>query len=291
MRVRITEKELQRVSSLLDEISSKMAQLRGDRPRFGARYLGPSGLAALEADQQAWDAANPDKLAKADALREELEALEAEKERVRQADEVERLKWAGLDALEPVPRLRLRIEQSWEGPDDASAALKRTPAFVAAEAFDRDSRWCLLMLGKPGSGKSLAAGTSAVTAAVAAGYDNRWISDGARSRRLPAWVRASESSRLSGYGDEAEARLAYWRSTCLLVLDDLGTEMLNPLWQQALDDVLDERYQHGRKTIITSNLVAADFKTRYGERITDRIREDGTIVTLTNDSLRQRPTP
>jgi DNA replication protein DnaC len=72
----------------------------------------------------------------------------------------------------------------------------------------------------------------------------------------------------------------------MLVIDDIGTEVQTPSWQQVLDDVLDARWQCSLATVLTSNLSAENFKTRYGERIADRIRDDGCVASLSGQSMR-----
>jgi len=74
----------------------------------------------------------------------------------------------------------------------------------------------------------------------------------------------------------------------MLVLDDLGTERPSDVWLSLLDELIDRRYGDGQKTILTSNLDVEAFKSRYGERICDRIRHDGVIAGAGAESLRLR---
>lgn len=72
----------------------------------------------------------------------------------------------------------------------------------------------------------------------------------------------------------------------LLVIDDLGTEAAdNARFAQAFTDAIDARQDHGR-TLITTNLTGAQFKSRYDARIVDRIRHQGRFVELKGESLR-----
>ena len=79
----------------------------------------------------------------------------------------------------------------------------------------------------------------------------------------------------------------------LLVIDDLGAEFNDSkgFFASLLDELIDARYSHKLATIVTSNLDLEAFKTRYGVRIVDRIREAGRFVGCGAESLRRSPTP
>jgi DNA replication protein DnaC len=89
--------------------------------------------------------------------------------------------------------------------------------------------------------------------------------------------------------DEAE-----WGSlsrTPLLVVDELGAEHPNPAFEANLYGLLDRRYRQGKRTILCTNLNAAEFKARYCEngldRLLDRLRTGGRWVSLDGPSLRK----
>lgn len=205
-----------------------------------------------------------------DRLEARLAVIDAEIEAARSLAEAEHHQEQRLQsarqALDPVPRVAADVERG---------GLADTEARTAAKKFrEAKGAWCLLLLGGIGSGKTTAAGELA------------WAF-GLEEKRV-AWIRASESARLSGFGAEALERFEHWRSAKLVVLDDLGTEAMTPTWQQALDDLLDDRYQRMAPTVITSNLTPEGFKQRYGERIADRVRQDGIVSTLSEKSMRRR---
>lgn len=78
----------------------------------------------------------------------------------------------------------------------------------------------------------------------------------------------------------------------LLGVDDMGTEFIrdsDQSWGLSVwDDFIDFRYRNSMPTIITTNLTADEFVRRYGERITDRIREWGHFIEAGGDNLRKR---
>lgn len=89
--------------------------------------------------------------------------------------------------------------------------------------------------------------------------------------------------------DEAE-----WGSLTrcsLLVVDELGAEHPNPAFEANLYALLDRRYRQGKRTVLCTNLNAAEFKARYCEngldRLLDRLRTGGRWVSLDGPSLRR----
>ncbi|MDK4689672.1 ATP-binding protein [Kingella negevensis] len=61
----------------------------------------------------------------------------------------------------------------------------------------------------------------------------------------------------------------------LLIIDEVGVQSGTEAESRALFDVFNERYQNLKPTILISNLDAADFVAAVGNRIADRIKEDG----------------
>ena len=72
----------------------------------------------------------------------------------------------------------------------------------------------------------------------------------------------------------------------LLILDDLGTEMLNTFTVSRLFQVLNERALRRRSTIISTNLSLKDFRDLYSERIFSRITSSYTLLKFTGSDIR-----
>jgi len=104
---------------------------------------------------------------------------------------------------------------------------------------------------------------------------------------LPIFLKSARLSRWERYDVKEMDRLL---QSARLVIDDLGVEFQDSKgnFMAILDEVIDTRYDESRPTVITTNLDADAFKSRYGERIADRIRESGKFVSLGNASLRRR---
>ena len=76
----------------------------------------------------------------------------------------------------------------------------------------------------------------------------------------------------------------------MLVLDDLGSEYMDAKGSLLtdLDELVDVFYGSlRRRLIITTNLTAAGFKTKYGDRIVSRMRDAGVWIELDAPSLRR----
>ncbi len=80
------------------------------------------------------------------------------------------------------------------------------------------------------------------------------------------------------------------RQTPLLILDDLGAEWTFGWVQTKVDAIIAERYNRRRATLITTNLGSADMRSRYTDRIIDRLRGTFQVITCnTPVSLREAP--
>lgn len=227
-----------------------------DKPPLWQLARDPALLAEWKAKTAAWAKANPET---AKAMDEAYLEDDARTKRQAAADaRLLDLRFGG------VPE---RIVEAY------SKGLQGTRAVEAVRTFMASDKCFLLLLGSPGCGKSVAAGSSL------AGESG-------------TFRRAVELSRLSAYDKDDRRTWDFAMGARVLVVDDLGAEMLHDAWRPLLDELIDIRYGAQRKTIITSNLDKDGFKARYGERIADRIRHDGFVETCGNKSMRSPdPTP
>lgn len=72
----------------------------------------------------------------------------------------------------------------------------------------------------------------------------------------------------------------------LLIIDDLGTELVNSLTVSQLFLCLNERLLHRKPTIISTNLSLDAIVDIYSERIFSRITSNYTMLKLTGDDIR-----
>ena len=83
----------------------------------------------------------------------------------------------------------------------------------------------------------------------------------------------------------------------ILALDELGAEQGNASFDANLYSVLNQRFRRERKTLLATNLTAADFRQRYLnrdgglDRLEERLRTGGTWEPLPGPSLRSEGQP
>jgi DNA replication protein DnaC len=148
----------------------------------------------------------------------------------------------------------------------AGEKLARSQALEAAHAWERSGETLLLLLGPPGTGKTTAAA---------------WL-----CRKLGRFVAAADMARMSAYAADGVASLEQGK---LLVIDDIGVEYADAkgLFRSQLDAVVSSRFGDRRRTVLTGNIGLPEWRERYGARLLDRAREDGVIVQIKGQSMRE----
>ncbi len=75
--------------------------------------------------------------------------------------------------------------------------------------------------------------------------------------------------------------------TCdLLIIDDLGTEMLNSFVSSGLFLVINERIRQKKSTMISTNLLPENIVERYSERVLSRILSEYLMLRLVGEDIR-----
>ena len=210
---------------------------------------------------------------------------------------VERLKLALLQRKPTTNRFNLPMTCS-QAKDSMKAAVmaeveRRQMKFAENEALDKqlslmaewlttnDHRFCLLLCGKCGNGKST----------LVKAFQNLLNLLGLRD----------EYGNTIGFSIVDAREIAWmcrdrhqeWRALSrrnMLAIDDLGTEPVeiqdygNHL--SPVIDLLYKRYDGQLFTIITTNLTPKEIRERYGERIADRLNEMAFRIVFDNDTYR-----
>jgi DNA replication protein DnaC len=110
--------------------------------------------------------------------------------------------------------------------------------------------------------------------------------------RSHGWANFTTADKLQDafrYGDEADKLRADFESADVLVIDDLGTQFTDGkgFFDAGFNALMNHRYESTRKTIVTANITVDDFRKLY-PRITDRIKEVGTVVIIGGASQRKK---
>ncbi len=88
-------------------------------------------------------------------------------------------------------------------------------------------------------------------------------------------------------GDQtAKLRYQLLNSCDLLIIDDLGTELVNSFTNSELFNLINSRLLEQKKTIISTNLTPEALTKQYGERIVSRIVGHYRVLHFFGDNLR-----
>jgi DNA replication protein DnaC len=140
----------------------------------------------------------------------------------------------------------------------------------------------LLLQGGPGLGKTF---LSACIARVVAEKGFSVCYDSATAA-LDNFERA-RFSRDTEEGEAAAVRIRRMQDCDLMILDDLGTEMITPMSQSALYTLVNTRLVNGKKMIISTNYTDAELQKKYTPQIFSRISGEFTALPFVGKDIRQ----
>jgi DNA replication protein DnaC len=176
---------------------------------------------------------------------------------------------------------------------DPQVSVSAARALAEARRFVEEQRGSLVLIGRPGCGKShlAAAICHAEWEHESIGYreatiieerkplaDQHWP----RQPQAPQWTNVPDLiGRLRGGDDDVkrEAR-GYARFPGVLVLDDLGREKVSEWTGEVLYVLVNTRYEERLRTVVTSNLSMEELSENgYGASLS-RLAEDGSLLVL-----------
>ena len=200
----------------------------------------------------------------------------AEKERLRVLQEQK------LDAAGIPERFRDRTLESYKATTEAQTqALKWATEYAYGFDDALATGRSMLFLGRPGTGKThLACGICQYL--MGKGITVYYTTVQRAMRRVKGtWSREA---------DETEAQaIAAMTKPDLLVLDEIGVQFGSDTERNLLFDILNERYEKCYPTLLLSNYGKEDVAKYLGERVMDRLREDGgRVVVFDWDSHRRK---
>lgn len=139
-------------------------------------------------------------------------------------------------------------------------------AYRYAENFVGRGSENLLLMGGTGLGKTHLCSAMA-RVIIERGYDVYYT--GAQGM-ISDFERERFGNSSGGLGTGGEDVSRYFECD-LLIIDDLGTEVVNQFTVACLFNVINTRLNAGNPTIINTNLAPSEMKTRYSDRIVSRL--------------------
>ncbi|MBQ9459481.1 MAG: ATP-binding protein [Oscillospiraceae bacterium] len=87
--------------------------------------------------------------------------------------------------------------------------------------------------------------------------------------------------------EEVEDDVARYLKCDLLIIDDLGTEMMTAFVQSALYQIVNTRLMTNHKTVISTNLSPAELGKRYGAAVLSRLEGEYRILPFFGEDIRK----
>jgi DNA replication protein DnaC len=159
-------------------------------------------------------------------------------------------------------------------PDPASPEARQAAQWVAA--YRSGARRNLLILGNPGTGKTYLA---------AAVLRSLLLKDFVPAVFITAKSMMDALRPSSGTGD---VDMQLFKLAPVLLMDDLGAERVSDFVVEQLTDLANDRVQHRRPTIITTNLQPAGLKELYKDRrLIERLFGNCDVIRMTGQTRRE----
>ena len=201
-------------------------------------------------------------------------AVEDERKRKEAEDEERLRRWnAGLKHAGIPPRFTARSLENFEAVTDAQKfALEFAQNFADELVSRRQTGRCAVFVGKPGTGKT--------HLAVGIGLHALEASKSVLFTTVTRLVRRIRDTYNKGCSETEIQAVSVFTSPHLLILDEIGVQRGTEDEKLLLFDVLNDRYESRRSTILLSNLPSDALRGYLGDRVFDRLKEDGGQVVV-----------
>jgi DNA replication protein DnaC len=153
---------------------------------------------------------------------------------------------------------------------------EQNAAFTKCAEYARDLDGNLLLIGSVGTGKT--------HLGVAIARSN----DRGEYTTLMRMIRDIRRSYSKDEHVSEQGIIDKWASRRLLVIDEIGVQHATNAEQLLVYEVINDRYIQNLPTVLISNETVEGMTEILGERVMDRLAENGRVVAFTWDSYRRR---
>ena len=177
------------------------------------------------------------------------------------------------------PRFQAATVSGYEAINPGAASAKRAAEWYCRELVQNvDNARNLVFFGNVGTGKTHLA-CAIANHAIRSGYRPRYATVASISRAVRKtfdWPDLHEADELAKYQDAS-----------LLIIDEIGVQHGSEFEQKLMFDIVDHRYTAMRPTIVAGNVDIDEAAKYIGERVMDRLRDNGLIVPFSWESSRR----
>lgn len=209
------------------------------------------------------------------------DAAEDERKRLADQDEERQRRWQATVKHSGIPpRFQSRTLDTFEAVSDSQKAALTFAQDMADELVSRNRTGrCAVFIGKPGTGKT--------HLAVGIGMHALQARRTVLFTTVTRLIRRIRDTYNKGSDETEIEAVSVFTNPDLLILDEIGVQRGTDDEKLLLFDVLNDRYENQRSTILLSNLPADALRGYLGDRVFDRLKEDGGQVVVFNwDSRR-----
>ena len=150
-----------------------------------------------------------------------------------------------------------------------------------AEDFDTESAGNIAMFGATGLGKTHL--SSAVAGVIIEKGNDVYYTSATNMFADFEQKRFGNSISLDVTGD-----ISQYFSSDLLIIDDLGTEVINQFTVSCLYNVINTRLNRKKATILSTNLTQDEFRKKYWDRIASRVFGEFTVLPFCGVDVREQ---
>lgn len=210
---------------------------------------------------------------------------ECEKVRIRESQERDRIQreYAASvkvkNSLVPKRFINATFDNYVAASPEQKAALNICRAYVDGWEANRTDGTSLVLTGRPGTGK-----THLACAIALAVIREHLVQP--EFGTVSAMLRTIKSTYRPGSDRTEQEAIQGFASVDLLILDEVGVQIGSEHEKLLMFEVLNERYQEMKPTILISNLSGDELEGFLGHRVMDRYRECGAVIPFDWESHR-----